>query len=170
MNEKEYIYDYYLTIVKPTVNEFLKDKADLRKGRLAAIVLDHVRDYRAVQIGLNNKNGEASPNKVLDQMKEVCPDAVFIRDACNASKHGILTNNPKDIPRTLSKADQIRAEKNEGMFAAPFGQAMFGESNYVFIKFDKVQDFKGKQISYRDLHASINEVIQYWDKELDITN
>lgn len=171
MNSSEYIYDYYMTVVKPTVDDFLRDKTNLRKGRLAAIVLDHVRDYRAIQEGLESKKGELNPpNKVLEKMKEVCPDGVFIRDVCNASKHGILTNSPKDIPRTLSKANQIRAEQNEGMFGAPFGQSMFGESNYVFIKFDTDQELKGEKITYRCLHDSIHEVIQYWDNVLNISN
>lgn len=169
MNKEQYIYDYYLNIVKPTVAEFLLDKSNLRKGRLAAIVLDHVRDYRAIQLGLKSKRGELSPpNMILDMVKADCPDSIFLRDVCNASKHAILSSNSKDMPRTLSSTDQIKAEQNNGLFAAPFGQSMFGESNYVFIKFDTEQNLNGEIISFRNLHDSINEVIKYWDKQLNI--
>ena len=169
MDNEQYIYDYYLNTVKPTVAEFMANKCDLRKGRLAAIVLDHVRDYRAIQIGLKSKRGELSPpNMILDAMKEDCPDAIFLRDVCNASKHAILSSNSKDMPRTLSNANQIKAEQNAGLFSAPFGEGMFAESNYVFIKFDQDQILNGEMISFRSLHDSINEVIKYWDKQLNI--
>ncbi|MFX9004056.1 hypothetical protein ABTN42_21250, partial [Acinetobacter baumannii] len=65
---------------------------------------------------------------------------------------------------------QVMAEENEGMFTAPFGQSMFGESNYVFIKFDKAQELNGERISTRNLHDSINQVIIYWDKLLNINS
>ncbi|MPS62149.1 hypothetical protein [Acinetobacter sp.] len=162
MEKEHFIYDYYLNIVKPTVDEFLKDKSNLRRGRLAAIVVDHVRDYRAVQLGI-------TPNKVLESMESECRDAVFIRDVCNASKHAIL-NQPAKIPRTFTHTKQVMAEKNEGAFAAVFGEAMFGESNYVFIKFDEDQELNGKLISTRSLHESINQVINYWDKLLNINS
>jgi len=167
MNKEQYIYDYYLHIVKPTVAEFLLDKSNLRKGRLAAIALDHIRDYRAVQLDIKNHKQDYSPNMVLDSIKDDCPDTVFVRDVCNASKHAILTNSSK-VPRTLSNTGQVKAEQNSGLFSAPFGQSMFGESNYVFIKFDNEQYFNGELISFRKLHDSINEVIKYWDKQLSI--
>ncbi len=50
----DYIYEYYEETVKPTVEDFLRDKTNLRKGRLAAIVLDHMRDYRIIQQAIKN--------------------------------------------------------------------------------------------------------------------
>lgn len=167
MDKEQYIYDYYLNTVKPTVAEFMANRCDLRKGRLAAIVLDHVRDYRAVQLDIKNHKQEYSPNMVLESIKDACPDAVFLRDVCNASKHAILTNNPK-ISRTISNTEQIKAEQNEGLFSAPFGEGMFAESNHAFIKFDQDQILNGEKISFRKLHDSINEVIKYWDEQLNI--
>lgn len=160
MNNEQYIYDYYLNTVKPTVAEFMANKCDLRKGRLAAIVLDHVRDYRAVQMDI-------TPNQVLDTIQVDCHDAVFVRDVCNASKHAILTSSPK-VPRTLSNTGQIKAEQNEGLFSAPLGEGMLAESNHVFITFDQDQILNGEKISFRKLDDSINEVIKYWDKQLNI--
>ncbi|MEB5477275.1 hypothetical protein [Acinetobacter pollinis] len=170
MNKEEYIYEYYKNIVKPTVNEFLLDQTNIRRGQLAAIVLDHVRDYRAVQLNIKNDKGDYSSNKVLEQIKGSCPDAVFIRDVCNASKHAVLTSNNFKTPRTLSNADQVDAEDLPGLFDAPFGESYFAEASYVFIKFDKEQDINGEKTLFRMLHDSINEVIKYWDKELDYEN
>jgi hypothetical protein len=162
------IYEYYEDTVKPTVDEFLINKTDLRKGRLAAIVLDHMRDYRGNQLGIK-------PELLLEEIKQDCFDLVLIRDVCNASKHGILTGNsakdPKTKnPRNLSKASDIKSENNAGLFGAPFGtpEALFGESNYVYMKLDSeiTLNTMEKPISSRVLDKSINEVIKYWDKTL----
>jgi hypothetical protein len=37
--------DFFTSIVRPTVDEFLCDTTDIRRGRLAAIVLYHMKDY-----------------------------------------------------------------------------------------------------------------------------
>lgn len=37
--------DYFEVTVKPTVQEFLSNTHDVRRGRLAAIVLYHIWDY-----------------------------------------------------------------------------------------------------------------------------
>jgi hypothetical protein len=162
------IYEYYEDTVKPTVEEFLINKTNLRKGRLAAIVLDHMRDYRGVQLGIKAET-------LLEQIKVDCFDLVLIRDVCNASKHCSLTgnsaNNPKvKNPRNLSKASDIKSENNAGIFGAPFGssEALFGESNYVYMKLDREVSLSAAEapISSRVLHESINEVMKYWDKTL----
>jgi len=162
------IYEYYEDTVKPTVEEFLKNKTDLRKGRLAAIVLDHMRDYRGNQLG-------KKPESLLEEIKQDCFDLVLIRDVCNASKHGILTGNSannKNVKnaRNLSKASDVKSENNAGIFGAPFGtsEALFGESNYVYMKLDSeiTLNTMTKPISSRVLHESIDEVIKYWEKTL----
>lgn len=157
------IYEYYEDTVKPTVNEFLIDRTNLRRGRLAAIVLDHMRDYRVVQIG-------GDPEKLLEKIKEDCFDLVLIRDVCNASKHCILTGNSYQKkctknPRHLSKYSDIKSENNAGIFSKPFGEGRFSESNYVYIKFDQGRSLRDGKES-KNLDESINEVMAYWDKTL----
>lgn len=163
----DYIYEYYEETVKPTVEEFLKDKTDLRKGRLAAIVLDHMRDYRIVQQGIG------TTEILLNEIKHDCFDLVLIRDVCNASKHCILTSNCRNKtnvknPRNLTKVSDIKSEKNTGTFRAPFGtpKALFGEANRVYMKFDEPIIFNNEKIIGRFLHEAISEVIQYWNKIL----
>lgn len=171
MQNSEYIYEYYEEIVKPTVTEFLNHKYDLRKGRLAAIVLDHMRDYRVIQLDIRKEGRKNATEVLMDSIKEDCFDLVLIRDVCNASKHCILKAYSPDrpevvTPRTLTKTDNIKAEKNEGIFCAPFSESMFGESNYVFIKFDQPIALNGEMISSRFLYESIIEAVKYWDNEL----
>lgn len=167
MKEEQYIFEYYLTIVKPTVEEFLQHKSDLRRGRLAAIVLDHMRDYLAIRL---NRNHEWSITEKLlkEEIYEYCPDVALIRDVCNATKHGVLRagNENNKIPKNINSTDQIKAESNDGIFIAGFSSGMFQESNYVYIKFDKEIEYLGKKIGFRFLHDSIIEVVKYWDNLL----
>lgn len=90
MQNSEYIYEYYEEIVKPTVAEFLNHKYGLRKGRLAAIVLDHMRDYRVIQLDIRKEGRKSATEVLMDSIKEDCFDLVLIRDVCNASKHCYL--------------------------------------------------------------------------------
>ena len=83
----EYIYEYFEEIVKPTVDDFLKDKTNIRKGRLAAIVLDHMRDYRVIQLDIKSEKKVSPTEVLLNEIKQECFDLVLIRDVCNASKH-----------------------------------------------------------------------------------
>ena len=169
----EYIYEYFEEIVKPTVDDFLKDKTNIRKGRLAAIVLDHMRDYRVIQLDIKSEKRVSPTEVLLNEIKQECFDLVLIRDVCNASKHCILRSYSKDQsnvknPRNLTKTSDIRSEKNAGIFGAPFGtsEALFGESNQVYMKFDQEITLKDKAVSSRFLHESINEVLEYWQKTL----
>lgn len=168
MNHNEYITDYFYKIVKPTVDEFLQNKSDLRRGRLAAIVLDHMRDYWAIK--LNRHHEWSITEKLLkEQIFIHCPDAAFIRDVCNATKHGMLradkeknNNTFKNIPKNIHSTDQVKAENNESIFVAGFVDGVFAESNNVYIKFDEAIDFFGDNITSRFLHESINEVVEFW--------
>lgn len=36
---------FYNEIVKPTVDDFLHERTSIRKGFLAAIVINHIKDY-----------------------------------------------------------------------------------------------------------------------------
>ena len=53
--------DFFTSIVRPTVDEFLVDTGDLRRGLLAAIVLYHTADYWWVR----EQNNVQRPNLTL---------------------------------------------------------------------------------------------------------
>src|SRR5580692_4893008 len=103
--------DFFTWTVKPTVDEFLNDTYDIRRGRLAAIVLFHMADYWCWH--LHNTD-----QKLWDTYKDLntkCPDFAVIRDIANASKHYQLTRGT----RQLTSSEQIT--RPPGLFQAPFG-------------------------------------------------
>jgi hypothetical protein len=159
MNYKAALDDYYTTTVKPTVSEFLKNTQDIRRARLAAIVLDHMRDYVALVKGKSSK-----PESVLRDMKDDCPDALIIRDVCNASKHGYLIGNERgDLKRVATNSNQVTAEDNPGLFEAPFGEGSFSEANEVYLKYDKPVSKGNKG---RNLSMAVENVLNYWEKTI----
>ncbi len=109
----------------------------------------------------------------MNEIKSDCFDLVLIRDVCNASKHCILTSNSKTnpkikTPRSLTKSSDIKSERNVGIFGAPFRtpEALFGEANRAYMKFDEAIMFNNELITYRFLHEAVVEVMKYWDKTL----
>ena len=50
-------HDFFRETVEPTVNEFLADKINIRRGRLASIVLSHMVDYWCADHNIHNKSG-----------------------------------------------------------------------------------------------------------------
>ncbi|MEA0738346.1 hypothetical protein QYY77_20145 [Xanthomonas campestris pv. campestris] len=121
--------------VEPTVAEFEKAPYDIRRGRLAAIVLYHMADHFAL-------DGFAScERKLMDQeianvrarVQAACPDFTIIRDVADASKHAKLASS-KNVPRQLSSAKQLSA--TPGLFLAPFGYGRFAEAGEVIVTLD----------------------------------
>ena len=160
MDKKEYIFDYYLNTVQPTVQDFVNNKHDLRKGRLASIVLDHMRDYWVIYLDVNKERNIVG--KIFqEQIYDLCPDAELIRDVCNVTKHGILK-----VPKHIQSTEQIKAEQNEGLFVGGF-DSMFGESNDVFIQFEQENELDGKNSAFKFLHEAISEVNNFWNSKLN---
>ena len=121
--------------VEPTVAEFEEAPYDIRRSRLAAIVLYHMADHFAL-------HGFASrERKLMDQEIEAaraslqakCPAFVLIRDVADASKHAKLASSTK-APRKLSSAEQLSA--TPGLFHAPFGCGVFAEAAEVLVTLD----------------------------------
>ena len=151
MTQETALHDYFFNTVKPTIAEFLAHKTDLRKARVASIVLYHMYDYakeNSVAItAYSNINGR------LALMVEA------VRAAANASKHGKLTN-PRVPKHIASTSDQVYASNNPGLFQAPFGVAVFAEANYVHLLLDKEIDGM-KTIS---MVEAIGSVQAFWEE------
>lgn len=121
--------------VEPTVAEFENAPYDIRRGRLAAIVLYHMADHVAL-------DGFASRDrKLMDQEIEAArarvqaksPEFALIRDVADASKHAKLASSKK-VPRQLSSAEQLSA--TPGLFQGPFGYGVFAEAAEVLATLD----------------------------------
>ena len=119
--------EFFDSTVKPTVEEFLSCERDIRRGRLAAIVLYHVSAYWQLE---NKTRYERLP--ILHEfLIGECPDFLLIRDVADVTKHGELTrpDHPR-IPRSVTFADQVKPAA-PGLFHAPFGEGVFAEASKV---------------------------------------
>jgi len=141
--------DFFTSTVKPTADEFLNDTKDIRRGRLAAIVLYHMADYWR----LENQATYTTLDSLRAALVAKCPDFRVIRDVADASKHAELIIPAKNISRTLSSSEQVTRPK--GLFQAPFGTGVFYEaSDVVFILDDGTR---------RPLEGAVRSVLQMWE-------
>ncbi|WP_083901362.1 hypothetical protein [Azospirillum sp. B4] len=118
--------DFFRSTVKPTVDEFLTSHLDIRRGRLAAIVLYHMADYWTEErhAGKTAKEKHDELQKLHKELIGKCPGFQLIRDVADASKHAKLNlSGQKTIPRGLSSSDQITVQ--EGLFNETFGSSSF---------------------------------------------
>lgn len=124
--------DFFAWTVKPTVSEFLANPRDIRRGRLAAIVLYHMADYLALDgyMGEDRKEMDTRLNIVRGKLIAKCPDFSLIRDIADATKHAKLSAPKKAPPREVSSSQQLT--RSPGIFQAPFGEGVFAEAVIVF--------------------------------------
>jgi len=127
--------DFFASTVKPTVNEFLASVQDVRRGRLAAIVLYHMADYLALEgyAGRERKVMDERVNSLREELTAKCPDFSLIRDVADATKH-VQLSVPKKTVRELSSSRQVTG--SPGLFHAPFGDGGFAEASIVFATLD----------------------------------
>jgi hypothetical protein len=111
--------EFFTSIVKPTVGEFLHAEEDIRRGYLATIVLYHVFDYWTLG------KSEDSKRSIRDDLMKKYPDFAIIRDVCDASKHATLTRSSSQ----LSSSEQIARPPR--LFEAPFGVGRFDEATHI---------------------------------------
>ncbi|MCE1243998.1 hypothetical protein [Oryzomicrobium sp.] len=124
---------FFRLVVEPTVAEFCKFPLDLRRGMLAAIVLNHIADYMA-QEGKPADTRQVMNHRlkgVRDDMQSVCDEIKFIRDVADVSKHAKLT---KVLVRDVSTVDNL--SMTPGLFSAPFGEGVFAEAAQIIVILD----------------------------------
>jgi len=142
--------NFYFSIAKPTADEFLTSCTDIRRGRLAAIVLFHMADYWSNACG-------STPRRTGLDLAQTCPDFAIIRDVANATKHLILDGQPP-TPRQLTSADQVT--RPPGLFQAPFGEGGFAEACIVMITLD--------DMTTRSLADVVRSVVAMWETKLEL--
>lgn len=146
--------DYFQNEVLPTVSEFLEDKTDLRRGRIAAIILYHMNDYA-------KESGMGKPCEALVGRAKLMFEVV--RAAANASKHYNL-NHPKS-PHIASNAEQIISEDNPGMFTAPFGTGVYAEANEVHLLLDEEKRSQYDGVKSINLADAILAMRDFWSHQ-----
>ncbi|WP_321894538.1 hypothetical protein [Paraburkholderia heleia] len=141
-------------MVKPTVDEFLRDTLDVRRGRLAAIMLCHMADHAALD-GYTGPDMQKRLRALHSELIDACSDFALIRDIADASKHARLHVRLTE-PRQVSTADQIMPLP--GLFGAPFGEGGFAEAACVIVRFESGM--------IRPLETPVRLVLQMWERIL----
>jgi hypothetical protein len=142
---------FFTSIVRPTVDEFLSDITDIRRGCLAAIVLYHVADYWDHE----NNQTKKSLERLRQSLIKKYPEFAIIRDVADASKHAQLRQF-KHNSRELSSSDQIK--RAPGLFEAPFGVSVFNEASEVVVTLDDGTS--------RPFAPVVQSVLSMWENEL----
>jgi hypothetical protein len=140
--------DFLVSVVEPTVQEFLDDMGDVRRGRLAAIVLNHMIDYWAVDEKI------ASHRSLRERLQQECPLLSVIRDVADASKHAQVSKSD----RLLFGEEQL--SRPPGLFQAPFRTGVFAEASVAIVTLDD-----GRQIP---LERAARAVLLMWVKKLHL--
>lgn len=125
--------DFFSSTVKPTVLEFLAHPYDIRRGRLAAIVLNHMTDYLAMEgyVGHDRKEMNRLVEVVRENLVAKCTDFSLIQDIADATKHAKLSLPKNGVPRAVSSSEQIT--RSPSLVEAPFGEGVFAEAAIVFV-------------------------------------
>ena len=127
--------EFFALMVEPTVAEFIQSPHSLRRGLLAAIVLNHMADHIAQEgrpatyrLAMNTRL-----DTVRDELLAMCPEFQLIQDVADATKHAKLAifKDPNKPLREVQSSDKTTATL--GLFQAPFGEGSFLEASEVFV-------------------------------------
>ena len=121
--------EYFCLMVEPTVKEFIHSPNNLRRGLLAALVLNNMVDHLA------QENEPAADRRTMNERVKVkrneiidaCHDFQFIWDVADSIKHAKLTAKKY---REVSSSSQLTG--TPGLFQAPFGEVVFTEAVIIF--------------------------------------
>jgi hypothetical protein len=113
---------FFVEVVVPTVDEYLSDPTDLRRGFLAAIVLYHMSDYWEKE----------TAGRDVEDLRRLYPDFKLINEIATAAKH---RSRDRGIPM-ITRSDQIKSTPHPGLFQANFGAGMFAEASEVIVTLD----------------------------------
>ncbi|RCN59110.1 hypothetical protein [Acidiferrobacter thiooxydans] len=162
--------EFFDNVVKPSVDEYLARPEDIRRGRLAAIVLNHMVDYWCVDTasGDTRKEREAALEDARAALRADTPipshpgysAADIIRDLADASKHAELTR--KNPQPQLTHAGQVKRHYIGALGTAPLGMVPGGMLKPVDVRVT-LDDGKSFILSY-----VIRKVTDAWRNKLGI--
>lgn len=152
--------EFLQLVVEPTVREFMDAPHEIRRGLLAALVLNHLTDHVAMEncLSTDRKVMDIDLNNVKNKMRATCDDFQFIQDVADATKHAKLSVSKKiDVPvRDVRSFEQLSS--TPGFFDAPFGEGAFAEDVVVFATL--------ADGSTKPLLPAINSVLNTWHSML----
>lgn len=137
---------FFQSVVEPTVREYLQNVGDVRRGRLAAIVLNQMADYWAVD------DTTSTRRELRLRLQHDCPQFSIIRDLADATKHVQVSREG----RVLSEQGQL--SRPPGLFQAPFGVGVFAEASVATVTLDD-----GRRFPLEDV---VRAVVLLWEEKL----
>ncbi len=142
--------EFFAATARPTADEFLSDTGNIRRGRLASIVLYHVADYWDQE----NSPSQKSLSRLHQSLIKICPDFAIVRDVADASKHAQLKqSNQSQVPRGLLSSDQVAS--SPGLLEAPFGVEGFAEASEIVVTLNGG--------TTRPLVTAVRAVLSMWE-------
>lgn len=148
---------FFIVTVKPTVQDFLGAKGDIRRAHLATLVLSHMADYWAVDAYEGDDRGM---RECLDELHKAladeCPEFLLIKEVADASKHAQLLTNKKNMPHELSFSERIK--RPAGFFTDQFVEGKSDEAPSVMVTLDNG--------TTRPLAEAVQSVLFLWEKKL----
>ncbi len=170
------LYDYFENIVKPTVDEYLSGtgRCDIRRAKLAAIVLEHMIDYYDLEYSDKEitKSDKKRKEEIRIKIGQRCPSYSIVRSVADATKHRLLTRKDENI----KDIEQVKCP--HGLFEKPFGEGCFVQSIEVYLEKDNgdkvsVEEhirelLKFLEENYKSISLSnVNKTLEYSRKNLN---
>jgi hypothetical protein len=146
---KQHAKEFLQQVVEPTCAEYLATAGDLRRARLAAIVLEHMTDYWVVEKSLKL-------NAVREMVLHECAEAKIIRDVADASKHCSL-----DRRDALTKrAEQVVRHPGSVLGGFPLNSGPLNAAPAILV----VQEFDdgSRQFGFNPVMSA---VLSYWQRK-----
>jgi hypothetical protein len=150
---------FFRETVEPTVDEYLAQPKDIRRGRLAAIVLNHMVDYW-------HQDTREKKEAIYAALRADTPiprhpgydSASLVRDIADASKHAKLDRQKP--PPQLTDTRQVKRHYVGGLGTVSLGTAGLGMvvSADVRVTLDNGKSF---MLSY-----TIRQVMEAWHRKL----
>lgn len=152
--------EFLTLMVEPTVSEFINTPHDIRRGLLAAMLLNHLTDHVAMENchTTDRKLMSDEVDRVRKTMHASCPEFQFIQDVADATKHAKLSisKNPNVPARDILNSEQLSS--TPGLFNAPFGEGVFLEGVIVYATLNDG--------SSKPLLPAIEAVLKVWCSRL----
>lgn len=146
---KRYSKEFLEQVVEPTCAEYLSSDGDLRRARIAAIVLEHMTDYWAAEKSLKL-------NAAREMVHNECTEAKTIRDVADASKHCFL-----DRTDALTKrAEQVVRRPGSVLGGAPLNSGALNAASKIVV----IQEVGGlsSQIGFNSVMLA---ALLYWRRK-----
>jgi hypothetical protein len=133
--------DFFEEVTRPNCNEFFNTPSSFKTAFGLAMSLHNICEwiFEFNKADLESKFGKAFSRHgdFWDEVQRIVPEAAFIRDLSNASKHVKLTINPSTMMTHIANTHIQTSSYGSG----GYGQGRYGASAVVFHEGDRIVYF-----------------------------